>query len=155
MSRAAILVSSTVRSMAPEDGSERIFYDGTCGLCHSGVLFVLRHDRTAAASFRYAPLQGETYKAVVDSATGVQQQPETLVVQTSNGDLLDRSDGVIYILRRLGGWWGGVAAALALCPRPLRDGVYDLVARWRSRLARRPAALCPVVPASLAGRFDP
>ena len=141
--------------MAPEDGSERIFYDGTCGLCHSGVLFVLRHDRAAEASFRYAPLQGETFRALGEPAIGAQHPPETLVVQTSNGGLLDRSDGVIYILRRLGGSWGGVAAALALCPRPLRDGVYDLVARWRSRLARRPAALCPVVPASLEGRFDP
>ncbi|MGB3564707.1 MAG: DUF393 domain-containing protein [Thermoanaerobaculia bacterium] len=141
--------------MAPENGSDRIFYDGTCGLCHRGVLFVLRHDRNAAGGFRYAPLQGDTFKAVVDSATGTQEQPKTLVVQTRTGELLGRSDGVIHILRRIGSGWSGVAAALALCPRPLRDGAYDVVARWRSRLARRPPALCPVVPASLADRFDP
>ncbi|TNF70588.1 MAG: DUF393 domain-containing protein [Acidobacteria bacterium] len=141
--------------MATQNGSERIFYDGTCGLCHHGVLFVLRHDRAGEVSFRYAPLQGETYRAVVDSKADTRQQLDTLVVQTFDGDLLGRSDGVIHVLRRIGGGWGGVAAALGLCPRPLRDGAYDLVARWRSRLARRPGALCPVVPASLADRFDP
>jgi predicted DCC family thiol-disulfide oxidoreductase YuxK len=155
MSRAAILGWSAVRSMAPQDGSERIFYDGTCGLCHGGVLFVLRHERTAEVRFRYAPLQGKTYRAEVGSAAGSRHQPDTLVVQTTDGELLERSDGVIHILRRVGGGWGGVAAALALCPRPLRDGAYDLVARWRSRLARRPAALCPEIPVSLADRFDP
>lgn len=141
--------------MVPEDGSERIFYDGTCGLCHGGVLFVLRRDRAPEGKFRYAPLQGETYKTVVGSAIGVQIEPETIVVQTRTGELLQRSDGVIHVLRRLGGGWGGVAAILALCPRPVRDSAYDLVARCRSRLAGRPAALCPDVPASLAGRFDP
>lgn len=140
--------------MAPQDGSERIYYDGTCGFCHKGVLFVLRHDRAGKVRFRYAPLQGETYKAVVESVTGTQTRPETLVVQTSDGGLLGRSDGVIHILRRLGGGWNVVAGAVALCPRPVRDGAYNLVARWRSRLARRPTALCPVVPASLADRFD-
>ena len=141
--------------MEPQNGIERIYYDGTCGFCHNGVLFVLRHDRAGKVKFRFAPLQGETYKGVVDAMTGAKQQPETLLVQTTNGELLGRSNGVIHILRRLGGAWRGVAAALALCPRPLRDGAYDLVARWRSRLAPRPTALCPVVPASLADRFDP
>lgn len=141
--------------MALQDGSERIYYDGTCGLCHQGVLFVLRRDRSGKVRFRFAPLQGETYRGVVDSMADYRQQPDTLLVETTDGELLGRSSGVIHILRRLGGVWSGVAAALALCPRPLRDGVYDLVARWRTRLASRPTGLCPAVPASLADRFDP
>ena len=37
--------------MAPE----RLFYDGTCALCHGAVRFVLARDRDGSA-FRFAPL---------------------------------------------------------------------------------------------------
>lgn len=141
--------------MATEDGSERIFYDGDCGLCHGAVRFVLRNESAAGESFRFAPLQGATYASVAASIAGEAPGLDSLVVQTRDGHLLWRSDGVVYILHRLGGRWRRVAKLVALCPRPLRDAAYDLVARLRSRLARKPEGLCPMVPSHLDERFDP
>jgi predicted DCC family thiol-disulfide oxidoreductase YuxK len=133
--------------------TEIVYYDGQCGLCHRGVKFVLKHDRSGAA-FRFAPLQGVTFQARVP----VDQRavlPDSMAVETATGWLLTRSDAFVHILRRLGGGWRIVAAAVAVIPRPLRDLVYDLVARGRHRIFGRPDELCPIVPPGLRSRFDP
>lgn len=136
--------------MAP---TEILYYDGQCGLCHRGVKFVLKHDRSGAA-FRFAPLQGMTFQARVpgDQRAAL---PDSMAVQTAAGTLLIRSDALVHILRRLGGGWKILGAALAIVPRPLRDPAYNFVARTRHHLFRRPDELCPVLPASLRARFDP
>ena len=48
-----------------------------------------------------------------------------------------------------------MAAFLVVIPRPLRDVVYQLVARIRYRVFGRRDDLCPVVPPGLRTRFDP
>jgi predicted DCC family thiol-disulfide oxidoreductase YuxK len=132
---------------------EILFYDGHCGLCHRTVKFVLLHDR-ARGAFRFAPLQGETFQRLVppEQRAGL---PDSIVVRREDGVLLARSDAFIYILRRLGGGWGALAAILRVIPRPVRDAVYDLVARIRYRVFGRRDDLCPIVPADLRARFDP
>jgi predicted DCC family thiol-disulfide oxidoreductase YuxK len=128
---------------------EIVFYDGQCGLCHRGVKFILKRDPPPGA-FRFAPLQGETFRAMIAPA----RLADSIIVRTADGALLDRSGAWIHILRRLGGGWKMLAAIIALVPRPLRDGVYALVARVRHRLFRRPSDLCPVVPPELRERFE-
>jgi predicted DCC family thiol-disulfide oxidoreductase YuxK len=132
---------------------ETVFYDGHCGLCHRGVRFVLKHDRLGRA-FRFAPLQGETFQArvLVDLRAN---PPKSLVVQTRDGSLLTRSNAWVHILRRLGGGWKVMAAFMAVIPRPLRDVVYEFVARIRYRVFGRRDDLCPAVPPDLRARFDP
>jgi len=132
---------------------ETVFYDGHCGLCHHGVRFVLKHDRLGTA-FRFAPLQGETFQArvLVDLRANL---PKSMVVQTRDGSLLARSNAWIHILRRLGGGWKVMAAFMAVIPQPLRDVVYEVVARIRYRVFGRRDDLCPVVPPDLRSRFDP
>jgi predicted DCC family thiol-disulfide oxidoreductase YuxK len=48
-----------------------------------------------------------------------------------------------------------MAAFMAVIPRPLRDVLYDFVARIRYRVFGRCDDLCPVVPPDLRARFDP
>ena len=128
---------------------EIIFYDGHCALCQCAVKFVLKHDRSGTA-FRFAPLQGETFRArvPVNRQGGV---PDSMVVQRDNGGLLVRSDACIHILRRLGGGWRMIAALVAVIPRPVRDAFYELIARIRYRVFGRRDDLCPVVAAELRG----
>lgn len=132
---------------------ERLFYDGHCGLCQRSVRLILAEDTTGNA-FRFAPLQGETFQALV-SAKEREALPLSLVVQTENGALLTRSSAVLHILRRLGGVWRLLAGLLALLPGRLRDRLYDGVARIRHRLFTRPDDLCPLMPPALRARFDP
>jgi predicted DCC family thiol-disulfide oxidoreductase YuxK len=133
--------------------NEIVFYDGHCGLCHRAVKFVLKHDHSVTP-FRFAPLQGETFKARVpfDQRANL---PQSIVVQTCDGALLTRSNAWIHVLRRLGRGWKGIAAFVAVIPRPLRDAVYEFVTRIRYRVFGRRDDLCPVVQPGLRARFDP
>lgn len=132
--------------------TETIFYDGHCGLCHGAVRFVLAEDRSGQA-FRFAPLQGDTFRARVPEGERA-QLPDTIVVDTADGGLLIRSDAVVHILARLGGIWRLLAGIIGLVPASLRDAGYDAVARIRHRLFRAPIDTCPLVPLSLRPRFD-
>jgi predicted DCC family thiol-disulfide oxidoreductase YuxK len=132
--------------------SARIFYDGDCGLCHGAVGFLARRDR--AGRFRFAPLGGETFAALVPpEARG--RLPDSLVLVDENGGLYVRSTAVLRALRELGGGWALLARAGALIPADVRDAVYDGVARVRGRLFARPRQSCPALPPGLAERFDP
>lgn len=132
---------------------DTLFYDGACGLCHRAVTFLLKRDRNGER-FRFAPLDGPTFLSKVPPGQRV-NLPDSLVLRTSGGALLTRSNACIYVLRRLGGPWKIAAALLAAVPRPLRDAAYNLVARARFAVFGRIARSCPVLPPELLARFDP
>jgi predicted DCC family thiol-disulfide oxidoreductase YuxK len=133
--------------------TETIYYDGRCGLCHRWVRFLLTADPDGHL-FRFASLHGETFQARVAERARA-GLPDSVVVQSVDGSLMVRSAAVVHVLRRLGGGWGALGAIIGLIPTPLRDGLYDWIARIRYRLFARPAAMCPVIPAEQRKRFDP
>ena len=141
-------MSADLRGSEPD----HVFFDGTCGLCHGAVRFLVRRPRRAR--FRFAPLQGETFERRIpeERRAGL---PDSLIVETPDGELLVRSDGALRLLRRLGGPWRLPAAMLALLPRSWRDAAYRLVARGRRRWFRRPEGLCPRVSKDVAELFLP
>jgi predicted DCC family thiol-disulfide oxidoreductase YuxK len=131
---------------------DQIFYDGTCGLCHRATRFVLSEDRPGTA-FTFAPLQGETFAATVASEERA-ALPDSAVLKTEMGELLTRSDAVLYMLERLGGLWRVIAVGMRLVPRRLRNSLYDFIARIRYRLFARAETACPILPADLRSRFS-
>jgi predicted DCC family thiol-disulfide oxidoreductase YuxK len=133
-------------------GAETLFYDGHCGLCHRAVRFVLAEDR-AGDTFRFAPLESETFREVVSESERA-ALPDSLLVLTSEGMLLTQSTAVLHILRRLGGMWRLFATLSGMVPLVVRDRLYDGIARVRYRLFPAPAEACPLVPASLRQRFQ-
>jgi predicted DCC family thiol-disulfide oxidoreductase YuxK len=140
--------------MPPEaPATETVYYDGHCGLCHWLVRFLLAAD-TDGSLFRFAPLQGETFQAKVAGSARA-GPPDSVVVQSADGALLVRSAAVVHVLQRLGGGWAALGAAIGLIPGPLRDGLYNWIARVRYRLFARPADICPLMPPELRNRFDP
>lgn len=137
---------------APTEKVDRVFYDGTCGLCHGTVRFLSK--RRGRARFRFAPMQGETFTERVPEGRR-RELPDSVVVETAEGDLLVRSEATLHLLRRLGRPWSLLASGLSLVPRSLRDAGYDLVARSRRRFFRRPRGLCPVVEGEDRRLFEP
>jgi predicted DCC family thiol-disulfide oxidoreductase YuxK len=114
-----------------------VLYDGDCGLCHRSVRFLLTED-VRGDKFRFAPL-GEA--------------SDTIIVRTAKGDEFRRSSAVLYCWERLGGWWRVLAACGKAIPRPVRDSIYNVIARNRKRMF---AATCPVIAPELRSRFvDP
>ena len=122
-----------------------LLYDGACGFCAESVQLVLRHDRRR--TLRFAALQGAYGRALrarhpeldgVDSMVWV--EPD----ETANGSrVLVRSDAALRVARYLGGWWN-LAMIGRLLPRPVRDSLYNLIARHRHRLLETdPTCLLP------------
>lgn len=132
------------------DEREWLFYDGSCGLCHRAVRFVLAEDPQGQA-FRFASLDSTT--ADVALADLPRPLPDSVAVLTADGRLLLRSSAVVHIALALGGIWRLLGALLWLVPRPLRDLAYRGLAAVRYRLFDRPEQACPVVPQGLRDRF--
>jgi predicted DCC family thiol-disulfide oxidoreductase YuxK len=131
------------------DAAPLILFDGVCALCNGVVRFVLNRDRTRAV--RFAPLGGATAARVLASRREL-AAIDSIVWIDPSGTALTRSDAALAIARYLGGGWAALAALARLVPRPVRDGVYDRVARARYRLFGRYDA-CPLPPPEHRARF--
>jgi predicted DCC family thiol-disulfide oxidoreductase YuxK len=116
-----------------------VYYDGLCGLCDRFIRFVVPRDQTQ--QYHYAPLQGTTARARLPKPP----DPEALttLVFEDDGRFRVRSDAALAVIAGLGGAWRAVRI-LRLIPRPIRDAVYDWIARHRFRwFGRRDACRVP------------
>ncbi|MEJ0065865.1 MAG: DCC1-like thiol-disulfide oxidoreductase family protein [Caulobacteraceae bacterium] len=110
----------------PDDRPILIF-DGKCVLCSGFVQFILRNDRqgrlrllaaqtpTGAALYRHFGLRSADY--------------ETNIL-LEDGRAWLKSEGSLRIFERLGFPWSLIAVGRIL-PRPVRDGLYEVIARNR------------------------
>jgi predicted DCC family thiol-disulfide oxidoreductase YuxK len=115
--------------------------------CSGWVHFVVRRD--AARRFRFTPIQSP-YGRRPAQALGIDpDEPDTNAV-IIDGRALRRSDGALAVLAKLPNWsW---VNGFRLVPRPIRDGIYNFIARNRYRIFGRYDA-CDFNPAALAGRI--
>ncbi len=131
-------------------GSEplTVFYDEGCGLCRRSAWFLARRDPRRRLAF--APIGGARFlEAFPEDLRG--GLPDSLIVPAPDGRWLFRSDAVLAALREIGGGWGVLGRAAGLVPHPVRDAVYDGVARLRHRLSGGRA--CRPHPPELKDRF--
>ena len=111
----------------PDD--DVILYDGVCIFCSRWVRFVATRD--AAHRFRFTAIQSP-YGTRLAQALGIDpNDPDTNAV-VHCGAARFKSDGALTVLSHLPRWrWTRV---LFVVPKPLRDAVYNLVARNRYRI---------------------
>ena len=128
-----------------------ILYDGVCRLCTGTVLFVIKRD--AGKRFRFASLQSPVGQQLLRSF-GLPPNDLKTFVLVDQGRHFTKSAAALRVASGLGGVWRAVAL-LTVVPRPIRDGVYDWVARKRYRWFGRLDA-CLVPSQEVADRFlDP
>jgi predicted DCC family thiol-disulfide oxidoreductase YuxK len=132
--------------------TDRMYYDGNCGLCHRAVRFFLAEDR-AESAFRFAPLVSSSARQRIGEAR-LRSLPDSIVVETASGEVLVRSAAILHAAERLGGLWWALARAARCVPEGLRDRVYDWIARHRVGWFGRTEQACPILPADLRARFD-
>ena len=111
-----------------------LFFDGVCNLCNSWVDFLIRRDKRR--QFRYAPLQGETFRGVLASHPELAQFDSLVVLHNrpdGTEEILTHSSGPLFLAGRLGGAWP-LLRIFWILPRFLRDALYRLVARTRYSL---------------------
>jgi len=135
----------------PRAQGQTIFFDGTCGLCHGFVRFILREDHSTQP-FSFAPLQGESLRSTLPDHVRI-NLPDSLVVIDDKKSILVRSSAVIYVMKRLGGLWFVIAMLLTLVPRRLRDLSYIAVASLRKRIFGASEGICPIVGEPWRARF--
>jgi predicted DCC family thiol-disulfide oxidoreductase YuxK len=129
-----------------------LFYDGTCGLCHRFVVFVLNHE--AEAIFQFAPLEGETFTTNFSTEEAV-EFPDSLILLTESNDLHILSDAAVYAMKTLSPRWRQVGKVIGIFPKPLRDFGYRCVAAIRKKILKKPEEVCPLVAPELRERFLP
>lgn len=117
-----------------------ILFDGVCNLCNGFVQFVIARD--PRGRFHFGALQSG---AAADhlQRLGVHSTPTESVVLIENSRIYTRSTAALRVARGLGCPWS-LAFLLIAAPRPLRDCVYDFIARRRYLwFGRRDACMVP------------
>jgi predicted DCC family thiol-disulfide oxidoreductase YuxK len=116
-----------------------LLYDGSCGFCEATVQLVLRHDRRQ--TLRFAPLQGEYGGALRARHPELAGTDSIIWVDPASDDAGEgvrvKSAAALRVAEYLGFPWAWFRV-LGIVPRPLRDAVYDLVARHRHRIPLGP-----------------
>ena len=138
--------------MRPVSDVERydnlVIFDGVCNLCTHSVHFILAHE--AEPLFRFTPVQSPAGGRLLRELGLDPDDVETFVV-ILDGMAYLRSDAAIRIAPHLRGAWRWLGA-VKFIPRPVRDWVYDLVARHRYRwFGRREQCIVPT--AEISARF--
>lgn len=106
-----------------------VLFDGVCNLCNGIVKFSLQRDRNGI--LRFASLQSDAGKALLREHGIDESQMDTFVF-VENGKAFTRSTAGLKLFRSFGIPWS-LLYALIIVPRPLRDAVYNWIARNRYR----------------------
>jgi predicted DCC family thiol-disulfide oxidoreductase YuxK len=123
-----------------------LLFDGVCTLCNGFVQFVIQRD--PAGRFQFAALQSDAARRLLRAAP--HPLPDSLVL-VENGRVFMKSTAALRVVRGLSFPWP-LASVFVAVPRPLRDWVYDIVARNRYRWFGR-REVCMVPTPELRARF--
>ena len=124
-----------------------IVFDGQCNWCNAWVDFTMARDR---GRFHFATLQSARGQDLLKLLGLPAQDFETFLL-LERGLAFSKSTAALRIARQLSGVWP-LYALFLLMPRPLRDIVYDYVARHRYRLMGK-SEVCRIPTAEERSRF--
>ena len=116
----------------PESEKAIVLYDGVCGLCNHAVQFLLKRDRRDLLQF--ASLQSDFAARLLQRHRADHKSLDTVYAVLNYGEpnetLLAKGDAFLFFAGVIGGIWG-LARVGRIIPRPLRNWLYDFVARHR------------------------
>jgi predicted DCC family thiol-disulfide oxidoreductase YuxK len=125
-----------------------IVFDGYCALCTGWARFVLRHDH--ARLFRLLRAQSPLgYALYVHYGLDPEDYETNILI--ADGRAYFKSEGTIRMVEALG-WPWKLAGLFRIFPRPIRDWMYEFIARNRLRFFGRHAT-CYVPDRSVEDRF--
>ena len=125
-----------------------VIFDGVCNLCARSVQFILRHE--SEPRFLFSPLQSAAGARLLRSH-GFPTSDVASFVLLSDGKVYTRSGAALHIARHFKGPWQ-LLRVLWIVPRPLRDLLYDYIARNRYSWFGK-ADSCLVPTPELSARF--
>jgi predicted DCC family thiol-disulfide oxidoreductase YuxK len=105
-------------------------FDGHCMLCSRAVQYHLQHERNETV--RFVAIQAREGRALAKTHNIDPDNPDSFLFIEA-GHAYEKSDGVLQLLKHVGGWARLLRIGVIL-PRPVRDWLYDLIARNRYAL---------------------
>ena len=126
-----------------------VLFDGDCSFCHWSVQFILRRD--PARRFQFASLQSSVAQRLLAQMGQSRAQLPDSVVLLERGRIYTRSTAALRIARHLTFPWF-LSGVCLLVPSPVRDLVYDWIARNRYRWFGKQQS-CPLPPPEMQSRF--
>ena len=116
-----------------------VLFDGICNLCNASVRFISRHDKDSKIQF--ASLQSEKAKELLKNSAFNNENLNSIVFIADQKIFL-KSDAAIEIAKLLHGF-PHYLKYFQFIPRPVRDIVYDLIAKNRYKLFGKSCSLQP------------
>jgi predicted DCC family thiol-disulfide oxidoreductase YuxK len=117
-----------------------ILFDGVCNFCNNTINFLIRQDKKGV--FHFAPLQSDIGQSLLRQQ-GLHQQQFDSFVLVSNSKAYLRSSATLQLIQHLPWYWQW-ARVLWVVPRPIRDGVYNWIARNRYKwFGKKDACMIP------------
>ena len=107
-----------------------LFFDGVCNLCNSSVQWILKRD--PEGRFRFASLQGKLAGETLP-AHGYDPADLNTVALLNQGRLYTKSAAFLQVMKALGGGWKLLYYLGSAIPNPVRNLVYDWIAKNRYR----------------------
>lgn len=107
-----------------------VLFDGVCNLCNGAVQFIIKRDKEK--KFRFASLQSESGQKFLNQY-GLPTASFNSFVLIVGDRYFIKSTAVLNVLKELGGI-SKMFYAFIILPKPLRDFVYDLIAKSRYQL---------------------
>ena len=118
-----------------------LLFDGVCNLCNSLVRFIINRD--PKMKFSFAALQSEIGQALLKNLGLPIDNFDTLVFIKKNQYFL-KSSAVLNVLKETGGIWK-LLYIFIIIPLPLRDFIYNIVAKSRYKIfGRQNSCMLPV-----------
>jgi predicted DCC family thiol-disulfide oxidoreductase YuxK len=115
--------------MNPWPDDDVILYDGACVFCSRWIRFIAARDRDKR--FRFTAIQSSYGTRLAQALRIDPDDPDSNAV-IHGGVAYFKSDAALTVLSNLPGW--GWVRILRSFPKPLRDAIYNLVARNRYRI---------------------
>ncbi len=104
-----------------------LLFDGVCNLCNTSVQFII--DKDPESKFNFASLQSDIGGELLKQFNLSNEQLDSVVL-IKNDKAYTRSSAALQVLRTLGGAWS-LLYGLIIIPKPIRDIIYDWVAKNR------------------------
>ena len=113
-----------------KDNTKIVLFDGVCNLCSGAVQFIIKRDRNDV--FRFAALQEDVGKQLLAERGINTRELDSIIVIEPGVAYYSKSDAALEIAKNFGGLWS-LFAVFKWIPKPIRDAIYDFVAKNRYR----------------------
>lgn len=124
-----------------------ILFDGICNFCDSSVQFIIKRDRSG--QFHFASLQSDAASKLLDEHDVPKDVGSIILIE--DGKAYHKSGAALRIARNLDGAWK-LLYGFIIVPRPIRDFVYDIIARNRYKWFGQKES-CPLPSPDIRKRF--